>query len=157
MYFVIFFFRRIMLFLFFCSLDLLFGVLEISYFYKLFVVIEIMWDLCEEFEKLWILYVGFIVKDNLGVIVVNIFFMFCCLYKSICRKFYSLIWECCNYLVEDKFWDVIYYFLNCLEFLELWGDCFFVFIDIEILNWIKLLERYKFVVLELYLYFFSYM
>lgn len=76
----------------FCfSLDFLLGVFEISYLYKLFVVIEIMWDLCDEFEKLWLVYVGFLVKDIIGVVVVNIFFLFCCLYKSMCRKFYSLI------------------------------------------------------------------
>lgn len=152
-----FFSRRIMLFLFLCSSDSLPGASETSYSYKLFAVTEITWDSREEPEKLWTSHVGSIVKDNLGVTAVNTFSMFCCLYKSTRRKFYSLTRECCNYLVEDKFRDVTHHFSNCLEFLESRGDCPFVFIDTETLNRTKLLERHKFAVLELHSHFSSYM
>lgn len=88
-------------------MDFFLGVLDISNLYKLFVVIEVILDFCDEVEKLWIEYVGLIVKDIIGVIVVNIFFLFSYLYKSISKKFYSLMRECCNYLVGDKFCYVI--------------------------------------------------
>lgn len=139
------------------SSDSLPGASETSYSYKLFAVTEITWDSREEPEKLWTSHVGSIVKDNLGVTAVNTFSMFCCLYKSTRRKFYSLTRECCNYLVEDKFRDVTHHFSNCLEFLESRGDCPFVFIDTETLNRTKLLERHKFAVLELHSHFSSYM
>lgn len=145
------------LFLFLCSSDSLPGASETSYSYKLFAVTEITWDSREEPEKLWTSHVGSIIKDNLGVTAVNTFSLFCCLYKSTRRKFYSLTQECCNYLGEDKFRDVTHHFQNCLEFLVSRGDCPFVFVDTETLNRTKLLERHKFAVLELHSHFSSYM
>lgn len=99
---------------------------------------------------------GFMVKDTTGVIAVNTFSLFCSLYKSTRRKFYSLTRECCNYLVEYKFRDVSQHFSNTLEFLVSRGDCPFVCIDTETLNRTKLLERHKFAVLELHSHFSSY-
>lgn len=143
--------------LFGCSSDSLPGASETSYSYKLFAVTEITWDSRDEPEKLWTAHVGSMIKDSIGVIAVNTFSLFCCLYKSTRRKFYSLTRECCNYLVEDKFRDVAQHFSNTLEFLVSRGECPFVCIDTETLNRTKLLERHKFAVLELHSHFSSYM
>ena len=142
--------------LFRCSSDSLPGASETSYSYKLFAVTEITWDSRDEPEKLWISHVESLVKDTTGIIAVNTFSLFCCLYKSTRRKFYSLTRECCNYLVEDKFRDVVQHFSNTLEFLVSRGDCPFVCIDTETLNRTKLLDRHKFAVLELHSHFSSY-
>ncbi|KAL9973951.1 hypothetical protein ACROYT_G020474 [Oculina patagonica] len=138
------------------SSDSLPGASDTSYSYKLFAVTEITWDSRDEPEKLWTAHVGSMVKDTLGVVAVNTFSLFCCLYKSTRRKFYSLTRECCNYLVEDRFRDVAQHFSNSLEFLVSRGECPFVCIDTETLNRTKLLERHKFAVLELHSHFSSY-
>ena len=127
-----------------------------GYSYKLFSVTEITWDFYEQPEEVWAAHVSSIVKDSTGVTAVNTFSLFYCLYKSTRRKFYSLTRECCNYLVEDKFRDVAQHFSNSLEFLIARGDCPFVCIDTETLHRTKLLERHKFLVLELRSHFSGY-
>lgn len=138
------------------SSDSLPGASDTSYSYKLFAVTEITWDTRDSPEKLWAAHVGSIVKDTTGVIAVNTFSLFCHLYKSTRRKFYSLTRECCNYVAEDKFRDVTRHFSNTLEFLMSRGECPFVCIDTETLSRTKLLERHKFCVLELHSHFDSY-
>lgn len=142
---------------FISSSDSLPGASDTSYSYKLFAVTEITWDSRDEPEKLWTAHVGSIVKDTTGVIAVNTFSLFCHLYKSTRRKFYSLTRECCNYLAEDKFHNITRYFSTTLEFLLSRGECPFVCIDTETLNRAKLLERHKFCVLELHSHFANYM
>lgn len=147
---------NLIFFFFWSSSDSLPGASDTSYSYKLFAVTEITWGSCDEPEKLWTAHVGSVVKDTTGVIAVNTFSLFCHLYKSTRRKFYSLTRECCNYLVEDKFRDVAQHFSNTLEFLVSRGECPFVCIDTETLNRTKLLERHKFCVLELHSHFANY-
>ena len=133
--------------------DSLPGASETSYSYNLFAVTEITWDSRDE---LWTAHVGSMKKDNIAVIAVNTLSLFCCLYKSTRRKFYSLMREFCNYLVEDKFRDVSQHFSNTLEFLVSRGEWPFVCIDTETLNRTTLLERHRFAVLELHSHFTSY-
>ena len=102
----------------------------------------------DDIENLWSDHVTSVVKDTTGIIAVNTYPIFAALYKVTSRKFYSLTRECCNYL-EEKLRDVSTHFSNTLEFLVARGDCPYVCIDTETLSKTHMLDKQKFVVLEL--------
>lgn len=99
-------------------------------------------------EKMWNDHVVSVIKDTTGVTAVHTYPIFAALYKVTSRKFYSLTRECCNYL-EENLKDVSTHFSNTLEFLVARGDCPYVCVDTQTLAKTHMLDKQKFVVLEL--------
>ncbi|XP_032237485.2 protein furry homolog isoform X2 [Nematostella vectensis] len=123
--------------------------------YQLYSVTERYSVSDEDVDGLWADHVTSIIKDSTGVTCVNTYSLFWNLYKASRKKFYSLTRECCNYL-DDRFKDISQHFCNTLEFLVVRGDCPFVCLDTRALRKARMLDRHKFITLELHDHYVNY-
>ncbi|XP_077984034.1 protein furry homolog-like [Glandiceps talaboti] len=102
----------------------------------------------DEVEEVWRYHVNSVMSDSNASCAVNTFHIFAKLYAVTRRRFCNLTRESCTYL-SDRLRGIATQFLNMLELLLTQAECPHVYTDTETMLACKLLERHKFVVLEI--------
>lgn len=99
-------------------------------------------------DEKWKLHVTSLVNDANGSVAVNTFTLLALLFRHIRRKVNDLTRECCN-ILDNNLFAVTSLFLEILESLDSQGNCPQVFIDSEAVRRSKILEKQKFMALEI--------
>ena len=86
--------------------------------------------------------------DTSGSVSVNTFALLALLLRQIRRKVNETTRQCCNVL-DNSLFGVTSLFVEILEFLDVQGHCPHVYLDSETVRRSNILERQKFMVLEI--------
>lgn len=106
-------------------------------------------------DEQWKLHVIALVNDTSGSAAVNTLALLALLLRQTRRRVNVLTKECCNVL-DNSLFGVTSLFVEILEALDVEGHCPYVYMDTETVRRSKMLERQKFMVLEIDDHFRSY-
>ena len=96
----------------------------------------------------WRSHVTALVNDANGSVAVNTFALLALLLRQIRRRVNDITRQCCNVL-DNSLFGVTSLFIEILEALDVQGHCPYVYMDSETVRRSKILERQKFMVLEI--------
>ena len=99
-------------------------------------------------DEQWTSHVTALVSDTTGSTAVNTFALLALLLRQMRRRVNEITRQCCNVL-DNSLFGVTSLFIEILEALDVQGHCPHVYMDSETVRRSKILERQKFMVLEI--------
>lgn len=102
----------------------------------------------QNIDEQWRSHVISLVNDTTGSAAVNTFALLALLLRHIRCKVNDITRQCCNVL-DNSLFGVTTLFTDILEALDIQGNCPHVYMDSETVRRFKILERQKFMVLEI--------
>lgn len=99
-------------------------------------------------DEQWRSHVTALVNDTSGSAAVNTFALLALLLRQIRRRVNEITRQCCNVL-DNSLFGVTSLFVEILEAVDVQGQCPHVYMDSETVRRSKILERQKFMVLEI--------
>jgi hypothetical protein len=102
----------------------------------------------QSIDEQWRSHVTALVNDTSGSAAVNTFALLALLLRQIGRRVNEMTKECCNVL-DNSLFGVTTLFHDILEAVDMQGHCPHVYMDSETVRRSKILERQKFMVLEI--------
>lgn len=103
---------------------------------------------CHDVDIKWQSHVTTLINDTTGSSAVNSFALMALLLRHIRNKVTDITRQCCNVL-DNSLFGVTSLFVEILEALDIHGHCPYVYLDSEVVRRSKILERLKFMILEI--------